>query len=88
MKPITKVPPFPMRPAAGHKGTFGTVTLLAGSPGMLGAAILAARGALRGGRHDRGRLGREPARVVEHPRTEAVVTNQPKLSDLGPGRRA
>lgn len=49
MKPITKVPPLPDRPATGHKGTFGTVSLLAGSNGMLGAAILAARGALRGG---------------------------------------
>jgi NAD(P)H-hydrate epimerase len=33
----------------GHKGTFGTVLLVAGSSGMLGASILAARGALRGG---------------------------------------
>lgn len=49
MKPITTVPRFPARPTSGHKGTFGTVTLLAGSEGMLGAAILAARGALRGG---------------------------------------
>ncbi|MBS4021628.1 MAG: NAD(P)H-hydrate dehydratase [Dethiobacter sp.] len=32
-----------------HKGTFGTVLLVAGSPGMTGAAVLAARAALRGG---------------------------------------
>ncbi len=32
-----------------HKGHFGHGLLLAGAPGMLGAALLAARGALRGG---------------------------------------
>ena len=49
MKRITRVPAFPARPEDAHKGTFGTVGLLAGSDGMIGAAILAARGALRGG---------------------------------------
>lgn len=37
------------REESGHKGTYGTVVVVAGSEGMLGAAILAARGALRGG---------------------------------------
>jgi len=37
------------RPAAAHKGTNGHVVLVAGSRGKSGAAILAARGALRGG---------------------------------------
>ncbi len=37
------------RPAEGHKGTFGHLLLVAGSPGKAGAAILAARGAVRGG---------------------------------------
>jgi len=32
-----------------HKGTFGKGLLIAGSPGMMGAAILAAKGALRSG---------------------------------------
>jgi NAD(P)H-hydrate epimerase len=32
-----------------HKGTFGHVVLVAGSPGLAGAAALAARGALRAG---------------------------------------
>ncbi|HXI13570.1 MAG TPA: NAD(P)H-hydrate dehydratase [Thermoanaerobaculia bacterium] len=32
-----------------HKGTYGHVAIVAGSPGKSGAAILAARGALRGG---------------------------------------
>jgi NAD(P)H-hydrate epimerase len=37
----------PRRPVDGHKGTFGHVTLLVGSQGYHGAAVLAARGALR-----------------------------------------
>ncbi len=40
---------FPPREAAGHKGTFGKVLLLAGSANMAGAAILAARAAYRSG---------------------------------------
>ncbi len=49
LTPVDDVPSLPARPVVGHKGTFGTVALVAGSAGMLGAAILAARGALRGG---------------------------------------
>lgn len=37
----------PPRPVAGHKGTFGHLAMLAGSQGYHGAAVLAARGALR-----------------------------------------
>jgi hydroxyethylthiazole kinase-like uncharacterized protein yjeF len=37
----------PARPVAGHKGAFGHVGILAGSPGYHGAAVLAARGAQR-----------------------------------------
>ena len=40
---------LPERADSGHKGTFGTVLVLAGSPGFPGAAALATRGALRGG---------------------------------------
>jgi ADP-dependent NAD(P)H-hydrate dehydratase / NAD(P)H-hydrate epimerase len=40
---------LPPRPADAHKGTFGTVLLVAGALGMSGAAVLAARAALRGG---------------------------------------
>lgn len=48
--PGPRVPPsLPPRSAEDHKGVFGTVLLVAGSTGMLGASILAARGALRGG---------------------------------------
>ena len=37
----------PRRPAAGHKGTFGHLGIIAGSLGFHGAAVLAARGASR-----------------------------------------
>ena len=40
---------LPHRAQDAHKGSFGTVLVVAGSEGMLGAAILAARGALRSG---------------------------------------
>jgi NAD(P)H-hydrate epimerase len=37
----------PPRPVGGHKGTFGHLAIIAGSPGYHGAAVLAARGAQR-----------------------------------------
>jgi|ERR1043166_215168 NAD(P)H-hydrate epimerase len=37
----------PLRPAAGHKGTFGHAAIVAGSLGYHGASVLAARGAQR-----------------------------------------
>lgn len=37
----------PPRPVDGHKGTFGHLAIIAGSQGYHGAAVLAARGALR-----------------------------------------
>ncbi|MGI6037517.1 MAG: NAD(P)H-hydrate dehydratase [Limnochordia bacterium] len=40
---------LPVRSQDSHKGTYGHLLLLAGSPGMAGAAVLAARGALRAG---------------------------------------
>jgi len=40
---------FRPRPHDTHKGSFGTLALLAGAPGMTGAALLAARAALYGG---------------------------------------
>lgn len=46
---IDSLPALAARPRDGHKGTFGTVLVVAGSQGMLGAAILTSRGALRGG---------------------------------------
>jgi len=38
---------FPQRPHDSHKGMFGTVTVIGGAAGMTGAALLAARAALR-----------------------------------------
>lgn len=49
MKDVAALAPLPPRPRAGHKGTFGTVLVVAGSHDMLGAAALCALGALRGG---------------------------------------
>src|ERR1035437_3448785 len=39
----------PMRPADGHKGTFGSLLVWAGSPGMGGAAFMCANAACRSG---------------------------------------
>jgi len=41
--------PLSSRPRDGHKGTFGRVLIIAGSPGMSGAASLAGTAALRSG---------------------------------------
>jgi NAD(P)H-hydrate epimerase len=43
------LPTLPARPEESHKGTFGSVLIVAGSRGMSGAAALAGLGALRGG---------------------------------------
>jgi ADP-dependent NAD(P)H-hydrate dehydratase / NAD(P)H-hydrate epimerase len=40
---------LPVRPPDGHKGTFGSVFMLAGSTGMGGAAVLASLASLRAG---------------------------------------
>ena len=49
MKAVRRVQPLARRDRAAHKGDFGTVLVVAGSHGMLGAAILCATAALRGG---------------------------------------
>lgn len=46
---ITLVPPRPSREPAAHKGNAGRIAIIAGNQGMSGAAVLAGRGALRGG---------------------------------------
>ncbi len=40
---------FPQRPGSGHKGTFGTCLVIAGSPAFTGAAFLAGKAAYRAG---------------------------------------
>jgi hydroxyethylthiazole kinase-like uncharacterized protein yjeF len=40
---------LPVRPVSGHKGTFGHLLVVAGSPGRSGAAAMAARAAVVGG---------------------------------------
>ena len=47
--PVNALPRLPRRSHDGHKGTYGTVLVVAGSRGMAGAAVLAGRAALRGG---------------------------------------
>ena len=37
---------FPKRPRDSHKGLFGTVAVIGGANGMIGAPLLAARAAL------------------------------------------
>jgi len=46
---VDQVPKPPSRPDDGHKGTFGTVIVVGGSPAMIGAPALCARAALRSG---------------------------------------
>jgi len=40
---------LPERPPDGHKGTFGSVLIVGGSPGMTGAPVMASRAAMRSG---------------------------------------
>jgi len=49
LEPSDLRPAFPPRDPAGHKGTYGHVLVLAGSPGKTGAAALAAVAAARTG---------------------------------------
>ena len=49
LKMVECVPGVPAREVAGHKGTFGTVIVVAGSETMIGAPALVAAGAVRSG---------------------------------------
>jgi NAD(P)H-hydrate epimerase len=49
MQLIDAIPPLPPRPQHGHKGLFGRVLVVGGSPTMLGAPLLAGTAALRAG---------------------------------------
>lgn len=46
---VYALPPLPDRPVAGHKGLFGRVLIVGGSPAMIGAPVLAGTAALRCG---------------------------------------
>jgi len=46
---VTSLPSLPNRSADAHKGDFGRVLVVGGSRGMVGAVVLAANAALRGG---------------------------------------
>ncbi len=47
--PVNVLPRLPRRSHDSHKGTYGTVLVIAGSRGMAGAAVLSSRAALRAG---------------------------------------
>ncbi len=49
LTPDVLLPMLPRRPYDFHKGSAGRIGIIAGSPGFLGAAVLCATGALRGG---------------------------------------
>lgn len=49
MKRINSIPKLRRRPRESHKGDFGTVLIIGGSRGMIGAPALAAQAALRSG---------------------------------------
>lgn len=49
IKTAENSPPLPKRPKVGHKGDYGRIRIIGGSPTMIGAPILSALGALRMG---------------------------------------
>ncbi|MHC4983866.1 MAG: NAD(P)H-hydrate dehydratase [Planctomycetota bacterium] len=49
LQSVRELPKLPPRSTDAHKGQFGRVLVVGGSRGMIGAAALAANGALRGG---------------------------------------
>jgi NAD(P)H-hydrate epimerase len=65
---------FPRRPAS-HKGDYGRVFVLAGSPGMAGAAALSARAALRAG------SGLVTV-AIERSLSDAVTTQVPEATQV------
>jgi hydroxyethylthiazole kinase-like uncharacterized protein yjeF len=81
MKATAEEYPLPPRAPDSHKGTYGRVLLVAGSEGMTGAAILAARGAYRTGAGlVTVGIDRELFSTVSPTVPEAIFL------DLGPGR--
>lgn len=81
MEQITAVPPLPVRPAGGHKGTFGRVLVVGGNDGMIGAPVLAGTAALRMGA---GLVQLAVPRAI----LSACLTITPELIGLGLGKAA
>ena len=73
---------LPERPVAAHKGTFGKILILAGSPGMTGAATLASKASLRvgGGLTILG-TPRELNPILEEKLTEVMTKPLPQTSE-------
>lgn len=64
---------FAVRDPEGHKGTFGSVGILGGAPGMTGAVILAGRAALKSG------VGKTYLALAQTPLPVAYDSNYPEL---------
>lgn len=64
---------FEPRDPAGHKGTFGSAAIVGGAPGMVGAAVLAARAALKSG------CGRVYVGLAQENSTFSLDIDQPEL---------
>ena len=80
---------LPDRPRDGHKGTFGTVVVLAGSQGFTGAAYLASMGAARAGAGIvRLLVAQSIYPILAEKCTEVVVGPVPEISPGIVGRAA
>ena len=85
---------FPKRPRDSHKGMFGTVAVIGGASGMVGAPLLAARAALKLGAgcvHVGLLAGNAPAvdslqpELMQH-RAHDILTSAPFAQSLSKGR--
>lgn len=64
---------FKARDPAGHKGSFGSAVIVGGAPGMVGAAVLAGRAALKSG------CGRVYIGLAQEESSFSLDVNQPEL---------
>lgn len=93
--PLSLITPRDVQPliasrlAETHKGTYGHVGIIGGSPGRSGAAVLAARGAIRGGA---GLVtvmtDPETARLVHAGSLESMTDSGPEISAFLRGKTA
>ncbi len=75
----------PARPVASHKGSFGHLAIIAGSVGYHGAAVLAARGALRAQPGRLTVLTHEPAYCPVAAQLQSAMVNAWSPATLFPG---